>query len=279
MRGHGKITVFQSSKINFANQNMKSPLKDKPLRNPGESIDNQLNDLLSDEILPYIMISCFMIMLSMMEWHHWYFKATPSPWIYSLFALIAVIYSAVKIFRALKKAKALKQGRDGEKAVGQYLENLRENGAKVFHDIPGENFNLDHVVICKSGLYVIETKTYSKPDKGEAKIIFNGDAIFLNGKIKTDKPIIQVRAASKWLNDLIQETTGLKLTVKPVIVFPGWFIEPTSESKTSDVWVLNPKALPTFIGNSKDQLSIEQVRMVSGHLSRYVRSFEEKKST
>jgi Nuclease-related domain len=258
---------------------MKSPLKDKPLRNPGQSLDNQIMDLVFDEIIKYILMSTVMIIIAMMEWVRWYSKTTPSPWFYSLTALITVSYSAVKIFRAIKKGKTLKLGRDGEKAVGQYLENLRESSAKVFHDIPADGFNLDHVVICKSGLYVIETKTYSKPDKGEAKIIFDGDAFFLNGKIKTDKPIIQVRAASKWLNDLILQVTGLKLTAKPVIVFPGWFIEPTSESKTSDVWVLNPKALPTFIGNSKEQLSIEQVRMVSGHLSRYIRSFEDKKKT
>ncbi|MEQ1558853.1 MAG: nuclease-related domain-containing protein [Methyloglobulus sp.] len=262
----------------MAVEKLKSPLKDKPLRNPGESLDKQIFDLVFDGALIYLVISMLMVSMAMIEWHHWYFKAPPSPWISSLIALITVSYSAVKINRTLKKAKYLKQGRDGEKAVGQYLENLRENGAKVFHDIPGDNFNLDHVVICQSGLYVIETKTYSKPDKGEAKIIFNGDAIFLNGKIKVDKPIIQVRAASKWLNDLILELTGLKLTVKPVIVFPGWFIEPTSEAKNSEVWVLNPKALPTFIGNSKEQLSVEQVRMVSGHLGRYVRRFEDKKA-
>jgi Nuclease-related domain len=270
--------VFQSSKINFANQNMKSPLKDKPLRNPGESLDKQIMDLKDNEASDYLLLPLLSIFWAAIEWIHWYQKSPPMPWLISFMALIVVLYSTVKLLRIRSKLKVLRQGRDGEKAVGQYLENLRENGAKVFHDIPGDNFNLDHVVICKSGLYVIETKTYSKPDKGEAKIIFNGDAIFLNEKIKTDKPIIQVRAASKWLNELVQETTGLKLTVKPVIVFPGWFIEPTSESKTSDVWVLNPKALPTFIGNSKDQLSIEQVRMVSGHLSRYVRGFEEKKS-
>lgn len=257
---------------------MKTPLKDKPLRNPGESLDKQIDDLLYDEVFTYFFISTIAIILAMLEWQRWYSKASPSPWTFSIIAMVIVCYSIVKIVWGIKKIRLLKQGRDGEKAVGQYLENLREQGTKVFHDIPGDGFNLDHVVICKSGLYVIETKTYSKPDKGEAKIIFNGDAIFLNGKIETNKPIIQVRAASKWLSDLILESTGLKLTAKPVIVFPGWFIEPTSESKTSDVWALNPKALPTFIGNSKERLSIEQVRMVSGHLSRYVRRFEEKKS-
>lgn len=256
---------------------MKSPLKDKPLRNSGESLDKQIIDIRDNELTNCLLLSALSIFWAAIEWAHWYQKSPPMPLLVSFIALTIVVYSTVKFLRIKKKLKALKQGRDGEKVVGQYLENLRENGAEVFHDIPADGFNLDHVVICKSGLYVIETKTYSKPDKGEAKIIFNGDAIFLNGKIENNKPIIQVRAASKWLNDLILQVTGLKLTAKPVIVFPGWFIEQTSESKTSDVWVLNPKALPTFIGNSKDKLSIEQVRMVSGHLSRYVRSFEENK--
>jgi hypothetical protein len=41
----------------------------------------------------------------------------------------------------------LMQGREGEKAVGQYLERLRARGYQVLHDIPGENFNIDHVLI------------------------------------------------------------------------------------------------------------------------------------
>jgi hypothetical protein len=252
---------------------MKSPIKDKPLRNPGESLDNQIMDFIFDEVIVYLLMPLLLIMMAVMEWIHWYSKTPPSPWLYSFMALIAVLYSTVKIIRAKKRIKTLRQGRDGEKAVGQYLELLRENGAKVFHDIPAKGFNLDHVVICKSGVYVIETKTFSKPDKGEAKIIFNGDAIFLNGKTENNKPVVQVKATANWLKDLINESTGHKFTIKPVVVFPGWYIEPTSEAKFSEVWVLNPKALPAFIGNSKEHLSIDEVSMVSFHLSRYVRSY------
>jgi hypothetical protein len=56
-----------------------------------------------------------------------------------------------------------------------------------------------------------------------------------------------------------------------VVLFPGWFIEPTAESKQSDVWVLNPKALPAFISNSQKRLSGEDMSLVAYHLSRFVR--------
>lgn len=214
------------------------------------------------------------VLLALLEWQRYFSKTPPSPWTLTIIALFVVCYSAIKIYRGIKKAKKLKLGRDGEKAVGQYLENLREHGAKVFHDIPGINFNLDHVAICKSGVYVIETKTYSIPDKGEVNILFNGETLKFNGKNETNKPIIQVRAASNWLKALIEESTGHKMLIKPVIVFPGWFIETTYEAKSSDIWVLNPKALPTFISNSKQQLSDEQVKLVAFHLSRYIRSID-----
>jgi hypothetical protein len=59
--------------------------------------------------------------------------------------------------------------------------------------------------------------------------------------------------------------------LKNVVLFPGWFIEPTAESKQSDVWVLNPKALPAFISNSRKRLSVEDVSLVAYHLSRFIR--------
>jgi hypothetical protein len=40
----------------------------------------------------------------------------------------------------------LRAGYDAELAVGQELDKLMREGAWVFHDVPGENFNIDHVV-------------------------------------------------------------------------------------------------------------------------------------
>lgn len=47
----------------------------------------------------------------------------------------------------MRKSKQLKLARDGEKIVGQYLDDLKEKGNCVLHDIIGENFNVDHVVL------------------------------------------------------------------------------------------------------------------------------------
>jgi hypothetical protein len=57
--------------------------------------------------------------------------------------------------------RTLRQGIEGEKAVGQFLERLREQRYQVFHDLVGDGFNVDHVLIGPAGVFTIETKTSS----------------------------------------------------------------------------------------------------------------------
>ncbi|MDP3684628.1 MAG: nuclease-related domain-containing protein [Ignavibacteria bacterium] len=254
---------------------VKSPLRQKPLPNPGDSVDAKIQELIDDRMLTWLLASLLAVFLAFMEWLRVYLPREPSPWLFSSFAVIVIATSVFRIRKFREKLKFLRQGRDGEIAVGQFLERCREQGAKLFHDIPGDGFNLDHVIIHTSGIYVIETKTISKPISGRAELIFNGSTIRCEGKFTTDKPLIQVQAARHWLSSLLGESTGrriLKSSIRPVVVYPGWYITPTAEAKLSDVWVLNPKALPEFISNSRTQLTVDEVHMYALHLSKYIRT-------
>jgi hypothetical protein len=163
--------------------------------------------------------------------------------------------------------------RDGEKAVGQYLSDLREQGYRTYHDVIGTGFNVDHVIISDRGVYTVETKTYSKPESGRPTIIFDGEQLKINNTaFAQPDAIIQAQAQAKWLRSLLKESTGKDFAVKPVIVFPGWFIETTSAAKSSPVWVLNPKALPGFLNHQPKTLDQDDVQLASYHLSRYIRS-------
>jgi hypothetical protein len=75
------------------------------------------------------------------------------------------------------------------------------------------------------------------------------------------------------VKQLLNESTGKVFSVRPVVVFPGWYIETTSGS-LREVWVLEPKALPAFLGNAAKLLSSEDVNLAAYHLSRYVREQE-----
>ena len=83
--------------------------------------------------------------------------------------------------------------------------------------------------------------------------------------------LVQARAQADWSKHILQESTGKSYPVKPVIVFPGWFIKGTG-GKKSNLWVLNPKALPSFLEKEPIRLTAEDVQIATYHLSRYIRT-------
>jgi hypothetical protein len=164
----------------------------------------------------------------------------------------------------------MKQGRDSERAVGQYRELFRAEGCNVFHDIVGPNFNIGHVVICDRGIFVIETKTYSKSRTGQSKIDFNGQCLLINGKEPYKDIITQVKAATNHLKSVLKDSTGKDFNPFPVVLFPGWFIEGEG-NKQGKMWVLEPKAFRKFLQAKQQVLSDSDAKLASYHLSRHIR--------
>lgn len=248
----------------------RSPLKDKPLRYAGQSLDEQIEDK-ALSILQWFLSWSFMFILTFNEWFRYLRPTAPRPGLITILTLVVTGIGVYKTIVALKEITRLKMARDGEKLVGEGLQEMIKHGATVINDLRGDSFNIDHVVVSKNGIYLIETKTFSKPAKKEAKISFNDENVFADG-VKVDRnPIHQAKALAKWLHDLLIKSTGLKFNVRPVILFPGWFVEPMKRGQ--EVWILNPKALPTFISNEPMSIKDSDVYMVAFHLSRYVRTF------
>ncbi|MCK5677983.1 MAG: NERD domain-containing protein [Flavobacteriaceae bacterium] len=252
-------------------KNKKSPLKSKPLRHAGQSLDEEIEKRLSEKITLYIYATVMFSSLIIMEWYRWYMQSPPSPVWTTILALPFVLYGIYQLIKEIKQIKLLKQGRDGEKAVGQYLENFREAGIKVHHDIVGDGFNIDHILISTKGIYLIETKTYSKPLKGKTEIEFDGLDFYYNGVKYNDNIQVQVMAGATWLKNLIEELTVKKIDVKPVVVFPGWFVKMTRKHD-SNIWALNPRNLQKFINKQNEIISKEDVQLISNHIARYIRA-------
>ncbi|NOR56845.1 MAG: NERD domain-containing protein [Sulfurovum sp.] len=252
-------------------KNKKSPLKNKPLRHAGQSLDEEIEKRISDKISMGAFIVGMVMVIIMLEWQKWYLQSPPNPILITLIGTPVILYFIYIIFKEKKKIVSLKQGRDGEKAVGQYLESFREDGMKIHHDIIGDGFNIDHILISTKGIYLIETKTYSKPIKGKTEIEFDGLDFYYNGVKYSDNIQIQVSAGSTWLKNIIEELTVKKVDVKPVVVFPGWFVKMTGKHN-SNIWALNPKNLKSFINSQKEIISKEDVQLISNHIARYIRS-------
>lgn len=250
-----------------------SPLKAKPLRIPGESVDKEIDRWVNDKALGTFFAAACFCLIAYFEWYGYLTHAPRRPIPFTVLAACAVLFAGWRIWNIRGRVRQLRQGRDGERAVGQFLERLRADGAQVFHDIPGDGFNLDHVVISTHGIYAIETKTLSKPWP-KAKVIVDADSLTVAGEKPDRDPIAQVAAAARWLENTLKESSGKRFLVRGVVVFPGWFVE--QRGQRGDVWVLEPKMLPGYIQQAPEMIAPSDVALAAFHLSRYVRSEAEK---
>jgi len=253
----------------------RSPLeRAAPLRAPGQSLTEQLHDESYDHIIAPAMLALMMLVMAGMEWFRFFTAAKPNPVIYTLVAAMAVAYAVIKIWRAKKRLAQIRLGRDGERAVAEHLEWLRRKDFVIFHDVPNGDANVDHVVIGPQGVFTIETKTHSKPVRGECKVKVVAGEVFANGQRMDRNPLVQAKAQASWLGNFLRESQ-FQPFVWPVVVFPGWFVE-SFDNQSEGIWVLETKALAKFIENEPIRHSLDEVRAMASALRSHVRAQSDK---
>jgi len=101
-------------------------------------------------------------------------------------------------------------------------------------------------------------------------VVVQNNNVYVNG-VKIDRnPLEQAKSLAHWLETLIEQSTGKRFYVRPVVVFPGWYVE--NKQKGLNVWVLNPKGLLVYVRRNPKHISPEDKQLIYYHLSRYVRS-------
>ncbi len=257
--------------------NPRAPIKDAPLRSPGQSLEDEKRKLW-DQVEGPFYFTALLCAMAVVEWMRAYTDMPPSPIAFTAAAAMAGCFLAYRLCKAIPRVRLLTQGLLGEKAVGQFLDRLQAKGYLVYHDIPGEGFNIDHVLVGPAGVYTIETKTWTKPSPGRAHLRFDGRTITRpNGKTTTE-PVQQALAQAAWLKRELSESIGKDLNVFSVVAFPGWYID-QPRSALKDIWILEPKALVKFLARQPPRLDPTGVRLIGYFLSRYVRGAERARLT
>lgn len=191
----------------------------------------------------------------------------------SLVAGIAAMFTFL-IYYGFRYAKFIRQRRDitlqleCEIAVSQELNQLMRDGYYIYHDFPADGFNIDHIVIGKIGVFVVETLARNKPitkdNKKQANLIYNGTSLQFPTWIET-KPLEQVEIHAKWLAKWLIDIVGnVPVKTIPVLVLPGWFVE---EDKKYSTKVINPKRMLSKLKDAhqsslSDELVVSIARQV-----------------
>jgi hypothetical protein len=243
-----------------------SPLRLRIARRAGESLDEQLDQLLNDKAATYILAPLVLWAFAFVEFVGWFQDVPRRPTFYAVMAIIASGISLIQLRRIHGRVVKLKLGRDGEREVGQVIDELREQGMKVFHDVGADGFNIDHVVVAPQGVLAIETKTWSKVERS-SRIIPRAGAIYVDGEKRTPNPIDQAQRQADWLRKRFRESTKPELAVAAVVLFPGWMVEEADAETKNRAWVLNPKGLAAFLANEPRRLTDEQVALAADSIA------------
>lgn len=249
-----------------AKSGKRSPLKRKPLRNAGDSVQDELFDRVFGDGFATVMAAIVLAVVAVFEWLHALTGLQPQPYPLTLAAIAVGAYGLVRFRRVLRDSERLRLGRDGERTVAQHLEVNRSPDWRLFNDLAGDGFNVDHVLVTPHGVFVLETKTRSMPAVGRATVVYNGETVAVDGGKPDPHPIAQVRANRDWVRDLLRDTTGRSVPVKGIVVYPGWWVEEKKGHPRSDVWVLNMKAVTQWIANEPTLLKDEDVALLSDAL-------------
>ena len=252
-------------------------IREPALRQAGESLRNERFDVYHDGWLDSLVILLLLGLLVVVEWVRFLLNIPPSWHTVLPVTLVAAgfaVHYVRRMRRALETLDRLKRGMVGEVHVGQFLDDMcRGIGYRVLHDIPGENFNVDHVLIGPGGIFSIEVKHWTKP-KGDAKLFYDGERVMKEGGIWDAGPVKQATANADFVRKLVAKRTGREakgIPVRAVLMVPGWFVEGKSSGK--DVWVLGNEPLLAFLNREVRKLKGEDVALFYEAVGTYVRAF------
>lgn len=176
-----------------------------------------------------------------------------------VFVLLLSGFAAWSGLKLLRKRRDYLEGRAAERATAQALAPLNSRGCTIYHDIPAGKFNLDHVVVGPSTVFMIEAKSRRKPagrGKEKAAVRFDGRALEFPGWHET-KMLDQARGQTRWLSDYLHRKTGERVPVQSVLALPGWYV--TCSVPSPDVHVINPK-MCNFMADGKGKAIPEPQR-------------------
>lgn len=210
----------------------RSPLVGQLLRPPGHTLRRQIEDAQDALMTDLMLLLSAPLVAAYALLAQTVLRDIDSAWRlapYLTAALVAFVgYWSRRLYRLSEKADALRLGYDAELAVAQELDEVVRKGAIVFHDFYADDFNIDHVVIARQGIFAIETKGRSKAGeakgKDEAKVIFDGQTLKFP-RASTQDPIAQSQRQAQWLSRWLASATGDSVAVVPVVALPGWFVE------------------------------------------------------
>jgi hypothetical protein len=112
-------------------------------------------------------------------------------------------------FRPSEQARTWQRGAAGERHTARLLDRLTRDGYVVFHDlaVPGSDANVDHLVIGRSGVFVIDTKQWT------GRVYQGADGLVWHNHYCLDRTLETVRWEAERVGRLLSTRAAALLCV------------------------------------------------------------------
>jgi hypothetical protein len=245
------------------------PVSGELRRLPGQSVRDELDKILNDDVAAYLAVVVTVALLAGWEWFRLLSHLPPQPIVITIVAVAVICFCTLRITKARKDIRMLAQGEKGERRISELLRPLRAKNYVTFDDLITNQGNVDHVVVGPGGVFAIETKAYNVFGAGRASVRENG-RLMLNAKEAIGDPLKQARSSAALVSEELERHLRRKFWVQSVLILPGWKID--SPSHETDVVVLSDKTIPEFFSSRPLKLNNAEIREICAHLDRSARS-------
>lgn len=240
------VGLFWGYRIWQDRDGRRSPIENRPVYGAGEQLRKRV-EAHTDEMMLGLAMLFFLGPLFLAFWAmqrvDWSLvRLGFGDWLLVAAFLLMAGSSIWRIFRNGKQRRMANAGLQAELYTAQELNRLMALGCTVLHDVPGERFNIDHVVIGPRAVYAVETKSVRKPRATDAKdhfkVVYDGKSLRFPDFTNTKK-LHQTKRQAEWLSAYLRRALGRPVPVIPALALPGWWID-SGPTSPPEVRVFNP---------------------------------------
>lgn len=246
----------------------------------GESLEMKIQEL-SDKTFEYLILPMVALVASLYIWMIFLgllkVELLTAIFITVLFVVLS-LRAFFKIKKLCKQIRNYRKGLDGERYVGSIIEKTSSKKTIVFHDIICEkinqgkvkSFNIDHVIVSTKGIFAIDAKNWTLPDReyNQADFIFdNGEVVDSSGVLQ-DELMRKIELQAKFLEDKIYEWIGMHYPVFRVGIMIGAFVK-NVQGDFKKFWIINDSAFLSFFKKEPEKIPLNDVLRISDSLRRF----------
>jgi len=249
-----------------------APFKELQRRPAGEALRIKLEALeekLTEQTYGLVMFPSLLTVVLLVS----HPKDATLPIFFFVISASSSAYFGMQIYSLVRMRANYRLGYEGERLVGEELSRLILLGFEIYHDVPFDGFNIDHVLVGPRGVFVVETKTRRKPlnqdGKKEYRVQFDGKSLLWPNWKPDSYGIDQAKNNAKTLAAWLGKTTGENVWATAILTLPGWMVD--LKVPCDSFYVLNPKQIFQVCAAQPEKILEPQVRRICHQLDQKCR--------